>query len=48
MASTITESILELILLSIELGSYLLSIIFIIFLLKKYYEYKQKYEDDDR
>lgn len=48
MASTITESILEFIILSIELGSYILSIVFFIFLLKKYYEYKQKYENDER
>lgn len=45
---SITDKILEFISLTIQLGSYILSIVFAIYLFKKYHEYKEKYKDDDR
>ena len=45
---SVADKILEFLALSFKLGSYIVSIIFVIFLLKKYYEYKEKYKDDDK
>ena len=45
---SVTDKLWDFIVLTFELGSYVLTIIFIIYLLKKYAEYKDKYDEEDK
>jgi hypothetical protein len=45
---SVTDQLWNFIVLTFKLGSYALTIIFIIYLLKKYAEYKEKYDEEDQ